>query len=101
VEAFAGQGLGRMLVQGLAKDLVKRGVKAVEAFADLEHTEPDCVVPADYLLSVGFKTVRPHARWPRMRLELRTAISWKTDVEYALERLLGSMSPQVALRPAP
>jgi hypothetical protein len=98
VDSFAGEGLGRMLVQGLAKDLTKRGVKAVEAFADLEHTEPNCMVPADYLLAVGFKTVRPHRRWPRMRLELRTAISWKTDVEYALEKLLGSMSPQVALR---
>jgi hypothetical protein len=98
VDSFAGEGLGRMLVQGLAKDLTKRGVKAVEAFADLEHTEPNCMVPADYLLAVGFKTVRPHRRWHRMRLELRTAISWKTDVEYALEKLLGSMSPQVALR---
>ncbi|MCW2611004.1 MAG: hypothetical protein QOC93_2432 [Actinomycetota bacterium] len=100
VEPFAGQGLGRMLVQSLAKDLVKRGLKAVEAFADLEHSEPDCVVPADYLLAVGFKTVRPHPRWPRMRLELRTAVSWKSDVEYALEKLLGSMTPQVALRRA-
>jgi hypothetical protein len=97
VDAFAGEGLGRMLVQGLAKDLTKRGVKAVEAFADLEPTEPNCMVPADYLLAVGFKTVRPHRRWPRMRLELRTALSWKSDVEYALEKLLGSMSPQVAL----
>jgi hypothetical protein len=104
VDAFAGEGLGRMLVQGLAKDLTKRGVKAVEAFADLEQLEqpePNCMVPADYLLAVGFKTVRPHRRWPRMRLELRTAISWKTDVEYALEKLLGSMSPQVALRSGP
>jgi GNAT superfamily N-acetyltransferase len=100
-EAFVGQGLGRMLIQGLAKDLTKRDVKAVEAFADLAHTERACVVPADYLLSVGFKTVRPHHRWPRMRLELRTAISWKSDVEYALEKLLGSMSPQVALRHTP
>jgi GNAT superfamily N-acetyltransferase len=100
VDDFAGQGLGRVLIQSLAKDLVKRGIKAVEAFTDLDHSEPDCVVPADYLLAVGFKTVRPHRRWPRMRLELRTAISWKSDVEYALEKLLGSMTPQVALNAA-
>ena len=31
---FAGGGLGRMLVQGVAKDLVRRGVKAIEAFGD-------------------------------------------------------------------
>jgi hypothetical protein len=100
VSEFAGQGLGRMLVQGVAKDLTKRGVKAIEAFADLHWDGPHCVVPADYLLSVGFKTVRPHPRFPRLRLELRTALSWKSDVEYALEKLLGSMSPQIVLNPA-
>jgi hypothetical protein len=100
VSEFAGGGLGRMLVQGAAKDLTKRGIKAIEAFADLQWDGPSCVVPADYLLSVGFKTVRPHHRFPRLRLELRTALSWKSDVEYALEKLLGSMSPHVALGPA-
>jgi hypothetical protein len=99
VPEFGGGGLGRMLVQGVAKDLTKRGIKAIEAFADLKWDGPNCVVPADYLLSVGFKTVRPHHRFPRLRLELRTALSWKSDVEYALEKLLGSMSPEALLRP--
>ena len=38
-------------------------------------------------------------RYPRLRLELRTALSWKSDVEYALEKLLGSMTPDALLRP--
>ena len=90
---FAGSGLGRMLVQAVAKDLTRRGVKAIEAFGD-ESPEPDaaCVVPADFLRSVGFKTVRPHARWPRLRLELRSALSWKEDVEAALEQLFGTVT---------
>src|SRR5438067_3707942 len=62
---FAGGGLGRMLVQGVAKDLTKRGIKAVEAFGDLAWAGPSCVLPAEYLLAVGFKTVRPHPRYPR------------------------------------
>jgi GNAT superfamily N-acetyltransferase len=95
---FAGGGLGRMLVQGAAKDMTRRGVKAIEAFGDLKWTEPSCVVPADYLLAVGFKTVRQHLRFPRLRLELKTALSWREDVEVALERLLGSMTPERALR---
>lgn len=99
VPDFAGGGLGRMLVQGVAKDLTRRGVKAIEAFGDLKGKEGACVVPADYLLSVGFKTVRPHHRFPRLRLELKTALSWREDVEVALERLLGSMTPEGALRP--
>ena len=96
---FTGMGLGRMLVQGVAKDLVRRGVKAVEAFGDKAWETPACVLPADYLLSVGFKTVRPHPRYPRLRLELKTVVSWREDVEVALERLLQSMTPEGALRP--
>jgi hypothetical protein len=98
ISEFAGGGLGRMLVQGVAKDLSRRGIKAIEAFGDVKWSSPACVVPADYLLAVGFKTVRPHLRYPRLRLELRTALSWREDVEVALERLLGSMSPERALR---
>ena len=96
---FTGMGLGRMLVQGVAKDLIRRGVKALEAFGDKNWEAPACVLPADYLLSVGFKTVRPHQRYPRLRLELKTAVSWREDVEVALERLLQSMTPEGALRP--
>jgi len=76
---FQGGGLGRMLLQSLAKDLGRRGVRAVEAF--------------------GYKRVRPHHRHPRLRLELKSAVSWREDVEVALERLLGSMSPDPLLRP--
>jgi len=96
---FAGSGLGRMLVQSVAKDLVRRGVRAVEAFGDLKWQAPACVLPAEHLLAVGFKTVRPHHRYPRLRLELKTAVSWREDVEVALERLLGTMSPDPLLRP--
>jgi GNAT superfamily N-acetyltransferase len=96
---FQGGGLGRMLVQGVAKDLIRRGVRAIEAFGDLKWEKPGCVMPAEYMLAVGFKTVRPHHRYPRLRLELKSAVSWREDVEVALERLLGSMSPEGALRP--
>lgn len=96
---FAGGGLGRMLVQGVAKDVSRRGIKAIEAFGDARGGEPACLVPADFLLAVGFKTVRPHHRYPRLRLELKNTLSWREDVEVALERLLGSMSPEPALRP--
>jgi hypothetical protein len=35
--------------------------------------------------------VRHHRRYPRLRLELKTALSWREDVEQALERILGSV----------
>jgi hypothetical protein len=86
-------------VQGVAKDVSRRGIKAIEAFGDARSDEPACLVPADFLLAVGFKTIRPHHRYPRLRLELKNTLSWREDVEVALERLLGSMSPEPALRP--
>ncbi len=99
---FRGGGLGRMLVQGAARDLSRRGVKAIEAFGDARHDDESgttCIVAADYLLAVGFKTVRPHHRFPRLRLDLKNAVSWREDMEVALERLLGSMNPEPVFRP--
>ncbi|MFJ8860986.1 GNAT family N-acetyltransferase [Streptomyces sp. NPDC102451] len=99
VPGFQGQGLGRVIVQTVAKDLLRRGFKAIEAFGDARWKEPACVLPADHLLAVGFKTVRPHPAHPRLRLELRTTLSWKEDVELALDRLLGAVQKEPALRP--
>jgi GNAT superfamily N-acetyltransferase len=99
-----GGGLGRMLVQGMARDLVSRGgFGAVEAFGDVRGRSGHCVVPADFLGSVGFKTHRPHPVHPRMRMELRTAVSWRGEVEAALERLVHAVrpAPKTARGPAP
>ncbi|MGW4781290.1 GNAT family N-acetyltransferase [Streptomyces filamentosus] len=96
---YQGQGLGRVMVQTVAKDVLRRGFKAIEAFGDARWKEPACVLPADHLLAVGFKTVRPHPAFPRLRLELRTTLSWKEDVEMALDRLLGVVQKEPVLRP--
>ena len=96
---YQGQGIGRVMVQTVAKDLVRRGFKAIEAFGDARWTSPSCVLPADHLLAVGFKTVRHHPRYPRLRLELRSTISWKEDVEMAIDRLLGAVQKEPVLRP--
>jgi GNAT superfamily N-acetyltransferase len=99
-----GGGFGRMLVQGMARDLIERGdIHAVEAFGDTRGPGlvtgvlggRHCLTPVDFLTSVGFKTQRAHATTPRMRMDLRSALSWRDEVEAALERLLG------AVRPAP
>jgi hypothetical protein len=89
-----GGGLGRILVQGIARDITRRGIRAIEAFGRTEAAqspESACLPPAEFLLAVGFKTVRPHRQTPRLRLDIRSIVSWKEDVEYAIERLLGSI----------
>lgn len=90
---FARGGLGRMLVQGMARDLIERGgIRAVEAFGDTRGGGR-CVAPVDFLGGVGFKTHRAHSTTPRMRMELRSALTWKDEMEAALERLLGVVRP--------
>lgn len=88
-----GGGLGRLLVQAMAADLVERGHTAVEAYGDTRGRTDGCVLPAEFLGSVGFKTQRAHPTTPRMRMELRTALSWKDEVELALERMWGVVRP--------
>lgn len=91
---FAGQGLGRVLIQSAAKDVIRRGVRAVEAFGyrgNPDSPKAACVIRADFLTAVGFKTVREHRTYPRLRLDLRNALTWREDVEAAVERLLSSV----------
>ncbi len=126
VPEFRGLGLGRMLIQGVASEVSRRGIRAIEAFgrrdvpvepdpaetpagpaaattavepiADPHRDRYECLMPASYLLAVGFKTVRPHQRTPRLRLDLKSTVSWREDVEAALERVLSSLHAPATLR---
>jgi hypothetical protein len=105
-------GLPHSLVAQVISDLVRRGVRALEAFGrtaqsadllDRAHATPallgaveslgdcafdQCMIRADFLKEVGFAVVAPHPYFPRLRLELDRGLGWKAEVEAALERLL-------------
>ncbi|MGZ6840151.1 MAG: hypothetical protein ACXVHC_06805 [Frankiaceae bacterium] len=83
-DGYDGVGLARVLVQSAAKDLSRRGVRAIEAYAG---TDQPCLLPVEFLEAVGFGMVREHARNPRLRLDLRTAVAWRDPVEGALQRI--------------
>jgi hypothetical protein len=104
------------LVARVVDELVRRGVRALEAFGRTEDVaelvnaqtiDPDlrpvldalgdcsvehCVIGADFLRDAGFVVVAPHRYFPRLRLELEVGLGWKAEVEAALERLLESPS---------
>jgi len=106
------------LVAQVVEELVRRGVRALEAFGRTEGvadlaSAPDvdpellpvlevlgdcsaeqCVIDAEFLLNAGFVVVAPHPYFPRLRLELDKGLGWKAEVEAALERLLESASLQ-------
>ncbi|QSB05366.1 GNAT family N-acetyltransferase [Natronoglycomyces albus] len=69
---YRGKGIGRALVQTVAQDLNRRGIRAIEAFADAKGEPDACLIPADFCRSVGFKTVCPDRHYPRLRLELKS-----------------------------
>lgn len=105
-------GVKAMLIAQVVNELVRRGVRALEAFGwTAEATEglgldpvdsesaaviealgecsfERCMIDTDFLLSAGFTVVAPHRYFPRLRLELDKGLGWKAEVEAALERLL-------------
>lgn len=96
---FRGGGIGRLLIQAVVKDMMKRqGIRAIESFG--APGEAGCQVPTDFLLHVGFKTKRAHPVAPLMRMELRSVVSWRSEFEQALEKLRGVVVPAPAPRPA-
>jgi GNAT superfamily N-acetyltransferase len=100
-EGYRGGGLGRVLMQVMVKDLLHRGdFRAVECFGVWGSPPSDgCMLPVEFLQRVGFKTHRPHPRYPRMRLDLKSVLTWREEMEAALSRLLGAVRPGRATAP--
>ncbi len=115
VEPGQPDGLNSLLIGQVVSELVRRGVRALEAFgrtaesaellAEDAVVDPElapairalgdcsfdqCMIDTEFLLDTGFTVVAPHRYFPRLRLELDRGLGWKAEVEAALERLLES-----------
>ena len=113
----AADDLPHSLIARVIDELVRRGVRALEAFGRTPAAsalppataDPDvrpvlealgdcsvehCVIEADFLRDEGFVVVAPHPYFPRLRLELDKGLGWKAEVEAALERLLANAQLQ-------
>ena len=112
VEPGQSEALPAMLIGHVVSELMRRGVRALEAFGRTTEANelPDagdldprlrpaiaalgdcsfdrCMIKADLLLDAGFTVAAPHRYFPRLRLELDKGLGWKAEVEAALERLL-------------
>lgn len=118
IEPGQTDGLTHSLISQVVTELVRRGVRALEAFGrtadatellDVDAADPEmrqaiealgdcsfdqCMIGADFLIDAGFTVVAPHQYFPRLRLELDKGLGWKAEVEAALERLLKSAQLQ-------
>lgn len=82
-------GLGKLLLQAAVRDLATRGERALEAYgaADRADRERMPLASVEFLLRQGFTVVRPHPRYPLLRVELRSLAVWTENLEAALEAL--------------
>lgn len=92
VPEFRGAGIGRRLVQASAALAVRRGYKGLEAIGT-RGPQSCCLLSVDWLCSVGFQVSRDHPMTPRLRMDLATTVSWRTDLEAAWQRLTDLVAP--------
>ena len=86
-----GRGIGKALIQAVLRDAKEHGKRALECFADREWRGPDCMLPADFCERVGFKVRRDHARFPLMRIDVRSLAKLTESAAEAVEDLLRSV----------
>lgn len=99
--AFRGAGIGRQLVQAVAKEALRTEHRAVEAYGDRRHRDGACVLPGTWLLHEGFEVHREHPRYPLLRLEVDSIARWVEPLGHALEHALGRLARQRRTEPAP
>jgi GNAT superfamily N-acetyltransferase len=77
-----GLGLGTQLVRSVARALIDRDVRAVEAIGDREAAD-GWVLPASFLAANGFRVLREDRRFPLLRLDVRAAVVPREAVDAA------------------
>ena len=87
-----GGGTARWLVEAVVADAARAGVRAVEAFGWARRPVP-CLLPADALVALGFRVVRPHHSIPRLRLDVSTALPLTAQVQAAVDRFRVALTP--------
>jgi len=95
------RGLGKAMVQAVLRDAKEHGRRALECFADRAWAGPDCIVPAEFCERIGFKVRRDHARFPLMRIDVRSIAKLTESAAEAFEEFLRSVTiPSPARSPA-
>jgi ribosomal protein S18 acetylase RimI-like enzyme len=84
------RGLGTVLLRACLRDLIQRGERRVESFAFTQMSASIDDMPMlgmPFLIRNGFVVSRAHPTYPLMRLDLKTLVVLRDDVEAMLESL--------------
>ena len=84
--------------RAMARDLVQREIRRSRRSATPAGRPGGCVMPAEFLGRVGFKTQRAHLTTPRMRMDLRSASPGRTRSSWRWSGCGASCAPAA---PAP
>lgn len=82
-----GRGLGKLLLQAIEKDLFRQNYKAIETIADKKHRKDNPPGPIDFFHANGFYIARDNRRYPLMRLDLKSIVTWQDNLEAILNSL--------------
>ena len=84
-----GRGLGGVLMKSVLRDLVQRGERTVQVYADAsgDRRADNPLIGMDYLLRHGFVVERAHPQVPLLKLELKALVSWTDNLEAVLDSL--------------
>ncbi len=86
IQPMRGRGIGRVVLQSVLKDLYRRDLKNVEAFASRSDSYKSAA-PLSFYLKNGFYIVKDDTKFPLVRIELKTAITWRVNLQVVLDGL--------------
>ncbi|HET7397499.1 MAG TPA: N-acetyltransferase [Intrasporangium sp.] len=95
-----GTALRKALVQAAAKEAARHRARAIEAIGAraLARAPHGCVLQVPFLEEVGFRVEREHPAYPRLRMDLRTALTVREEAAELLSRALARVP---GMRPVP
>ncbi len=82
-EPFRGRGLGKLLVNAVQKDMIKRGYRAIETFARRAPARN----PSGWLefyQANGWKVMKESGSITQLRSDLRATVTWQENLEAVL-----------------
>jgi GNAT superfamily N-acetyltransferase len=95
-----GKGLRKALVQAAVKDALRHRVRSIDVIGarPVAVQKHPCVLDVAFLENIGFRVVREHPFYPRLRLDLRTVVTVREEAAAVVRKALARIP---GVRPVP